>query len=63
MQDPRVVQAVHYLTKVPEHTWGLSTVDDFKNWTNQAFSKARSGKGCFCQSLTIGLGGGGYVGG
>ncbi|XP_070176101.1 uncharacterized protein [Littorina saxatilis] len=45
MKDPRVLQAVHYLTKVPEHTWGLDSVGDYKNWTNQEFQKARSGKG------------------
>ncbi|XP_076436514.1 uncharacterized protein LOC143276017 [Babylonia areolata] len=44
MGDPQVRQAMHYLTKVPEHTWGLMMLNDLKNWSNAAFQKARPGK-------------------
>ncbi|XP_046551245.1 uncharacterized protein LOC124260970 isoform X2 [Haliotis rubra] len=42
--DPRIKAAVRYLIKPPEHTWGLPSVGDNVNWTNIAFSQARSGK-------------------
>ncbi|XP_025114212.1 uncharacterized protein LOC112576153 [Pomacea canaliculata] len=43
--DPRITQAAFYLTKIPEHTWGLNGVGDLVNWSNAAFEKARSGQG------------------
>jgi hypothetical protein len=43
MSDSRVVQSLFYLTKPPEHTWGLDTLNDFKNWSNKDFMKAKGG--------------------
>ena len=41
--DPRVENATLLLSKLPEHTWGLNGVFDNVNWTNEAFSNARTG--------------------
>ncbi|XP_076091967.1 uncharacterized protein LOC143063623 [Mytilus galloprovincialis] len=41
--DPRIKDAVRFLVKVPEHTWGLPSVRDNINWTNVAFQKALTG--------------------
>ncbi|KAK7504494.1 hypothetical protein BaRGS_00004360, partial [Batillaria attramentaria] len=41
--DPRVVDAVRYLTKIPEHTWGLIRIPDGnKNVSNDVFRKQRA---------------------
>ncbi|XP_025113231.1 uncharacterized protein LOC112575523 isoform X2 [Pomacea canaliculata] len=42
--DLRISQTVFYITKIPEHTWGLDSIPDCYNWSNAAFQKARSGQ-------------------
>jgi len=46
VKDSRVTDSVFNLVKLGEHTWGLPGVYDTVNWTNQHFSRARSG-GCY----------------
>ena len=41
---PEVVKATTYLVKPGEHTWGIAALNDNVNWTNKAFSKAKTGK-------------------
>lgn len=41
--DPTARKYLRYLTKLPEHTWGLPSVYDNVNWTNVAFEEARTG--------------------
>ncbi|XP_021341777.1 uncharacterized protein LOC110442470 [Mizuhopecten yessoensis] len=42
--DSRIRDAVRFIIKPPEHTWGLPGVGDSVNWTNPLFLKARQGK-------------------
>ncbi|XP_033729575.1 uncharacterized protein LOC117318725 [Pecten maximus] len=42
--DSRIRDAVRFIIKPPEHTWGLPGVSDNVNWTNPLFLKARHGK-------------------
>lgn len=46
--DSRVTDAVFYLIKLGEHTWGLPSLGDTVNWTNHAFYLAKSGKVLLC---------------
>ncbi|PAA81218.1 hypothetical protein BOX15_Mlig012712g1 [Macrostomum lignano] len=41
--DPQVQDAVRYMIKPPEHTWGLPSQPDQNNYRNVDFNKARSG--------------------
>lgn len=41
--DPRIKDAIRFLMKVPEHTWGLPSVRDDVNWTNTALNEAKQG--------------------
>ncbi|XP_050394995.1 uncharacterized protein LOC126812577 [Patella vulgata] len=40
--DSRIFNAIRYIIKPPEHTWGLPTVNDFIHWSNPDFNIARS---------------------
>ena len=42
--DPEVINATRFLVKLPEHTWGLPSVYDNVNWTNNMFETARKGR-------------------
>ncbi|XP_074654954.1 uncharacterized protein LOC141908702 isoform X1 [Tubulanus polymorphus] len=41
--DPIIRNAVRFLIKPGEHTYGLSSVADYKNYQNAAFEKVRTG--------------------
>ncbi|XP_022328600.2 uncharacterized protein LOC111127633 isoform X2 [Crassostrea virginica] len=43
VSDPSIVSAIRMLVKLPEHTWGLPSVQDNVNWSNPQFSVARTG--------------------
>ena len=47
VSDPSIVSAIRMLVKLPEHTWGLPSVQDNVNWSNPQFSVARTGT-LFC---------------
>lgn len=40
--DPVVTDAVRFLIKLPEHTWGLPGIHDSRNWSNIDFQNARA---------------------
>ena len=40
--DTESLQYLRFLVKLPEHTWGLPSVGDTGNWTNDAFEKYRA---------------------
>ncbi|XP_060069747.1 uncharacterized protein LOC132549797 [Ylistrum balloti] len=42
--DKRIKDAIRFIIKPPEHTWGLPGVGDNVNWSNPLFLKARNGK-------------------
>lgn len=42
--DRRIRDAVRFIIKPPEHTWGLPGVRDAVNWTNAEFIRARQGQ-------------------
>ena len=41
LSNPQVNNASRFLVKFAEHTWGLASVYDTVNWTNNAFEKVR----------------------
>ncbi|XP_074654349.1 uncharacterized protein LOC141908277 [Tubulanus polymorphus] len=44
MDDPVIVNAMRFLIKPMEHTWGSGGVSDLVNWSNQQFEKVRTTK-------------------
>ena len=42
MSDPVVANAVRYMIKLAEHTWGLPSVGDSVNWSNQKFDLVKN---------------------
>lgn len=51
INDARIVQFLFYLQKMPEHTWGLPTINDDSNYTNAQFHAARaSGEATYVES-------------
>ncbi|CAF5025348.1 unnamed protein product, partial [Rotaria sp. Silwood1] len=39
INDDQLIDASRYLIKIPEHTWGLPSVYDQINWSNEQFQK------------------------
>ncbi|CAF5142252.1 unnamed protein product [Rotaria sp. Silwood1] len=39
INDDQLIDASRYLIKIPEHTWGLPSVYDQVNWSNEQFKK------------------------
>ena len=44
---PEVANASRFLIKPGEHTWGIASIQDYVNWTNTAFNKAKNRKNFF----------------
>jgi hypothetical protein len=42
VNDARISQFLFFLMKLPEHTWGLPTIYDDENYTNEQFHAARA---------------------
>ncbi|CAF2639840.1 unnamed protein product [Rotaria sp. Silwood2] len=39
IDDDQLIDASRFLIKIPEHTWGLPSVNDEINWSNEQFQK------------------------